>query len=94
LLGGAKDLNPLNQFYWLEVDTSDIQGAPSKTRWTFYNYCEVQNGRNSNCSKNKADFPFEPDRTFGTTNGVPNDIIENHDVSIFIPKPSVSVCSF
>lgn len=86
VLAGAFDRSPLNQFYWLEADTSGIQGAPDQTRWTNYGYCGVQNGKNYNCSSNKPDFAFQPDKTFGTTQGVPQDFIENHDTYYYLSR--------
>lgn len=78
LLAGSRDSAPLNNFYWLEADTSAIQGAPSVTRWTTYNYCGVEDGKNADCSPNKADFPFDPVRNFGTEDGVPDAFIDTN----------------
>ena len=63
LLGGAVDTNPTNQYYFLEADTSGIAGAPPLTRWTFWNACGVQNGRNT-CPKIRAAYPLDPPRNF------------------------------
>ncbi|KAG5362154.1 SUR7 family protein [Yarrowia sp. C11] len=75
LLAGARDSAPLNNFYWMEASTSSIPGAPDTTRWTTYNYCGVADGKNADCSPNKADFPFDPVRNFGTEEGVPEEFI-------------------
>ncbi|CAN6650120.1 uncharacterized plasma membrane protein YNL194C [Trichomonascus vanleenenianus] len=86
VLAGAKDSSPLNKFFWLQADTSAIPGAPPETRWTFYGYCEVKDGNNYNCSSNVAAFAFQPDRTFGTTTGVPSDFINNHSTYYYLTR--------
>jgi hypothetical protein len=83
ILGGIKDATPLNQFYWFQADTSAIQGAQPITRWTLWGMCGVDaNSKNTNCTANKPDFPFDPINNFNTQNGVPNDFIVNRDVSM------------
>ncbi|KAJ5693060.1 Actin cortical patch SUR7/pH-response regulator PalI [Penicillium macrosclerotiorum] len=80
LLGGARNSNPLNQIYFLQADTSNIPGAPSTSRWTFWNLCSVTNGKND-CGSSHPDFPFDPpsSRNFGTTENVPSEFIgTNH----------------
>lgn len=76
LLAGARNSNPLNLVYFLEADTGNIPGAPSTSRWTFWNLCGVTNGRN-NCGDAHVDYPFDPPshRTFGTTENVPREFI-------------------
>ncbi|KAJ5805449.1 Actin cortical patch SUR7/pH-response regulator PalI [Penicillium pulvis] len=77
LLGGARNSNPLNQIYFLQADTSNIPGAPSTSRWTFWNVCSVtDNGRND-CGSSHPDFPFDPPRAdnFNTTTNVPHQFI-------------------
>ncbi|KAL9010440.1 MAG: hypothetical protein Q9173_004622 [Seirophora scorigena] len=46
LLGGAVGGNPVNQFYFLEADTSGLGNAAANSRWTFWNACGVVDGRN------------------------------------------------
>ncbi|ANB14323.1 Fmp45p [Sugiyamaella lignohabitans] len=82
VLGGSRNSTPLNEFFWLEADTSKVPGAPSLTRWTFYGICHVVDGRNANCTSNKADFGFDPIHTFGTHTGLPDDFATSRDVSI------------
>lgn len=77
LLGGARNSNPLNQIYFLQADTSNIPGAPTTSRWTFWNVCSVtDNGRND-CGSSHPDFPFDPPRAnnFNTTENVPHQFI-------------------
>lgn len=71
-LGGVRNSNPLNIIYFLQADTSAIPGAPTTSRWTFWNLCSVEGGK-SICGENVPDFPFDPasPRNFGTTVNVP-----------------------
>lgn len=81
LLGGAVDHNPTNRFYFLQADTSGIAGAGPLTRWTFWNACGVDNGRNS-CPKVHPAYPLDPARNFdGPDDGIPQQFIE-YDVHI------------
>lgn len=76
-LGGARNSNPLNQIYFLQVDTSRIPGAPALSRWTYWNLCAVNDHGKSECGTNYPAYPFDPPshRTFGTTEGIPKDFI-------------------
>lgn len=76
-LGGVRNSNPLNIIYFLEADTSAIPGAPTTSRWTFWNLCSVADGK-SICGENIPDFPFDPasHRNFGTTVNVPSRFVE------------------
>ncbi|KAJ5933370.1 hypothetical protein N7454_005699 [Penicillium verhagenii] len=76
LLGGARNSTPLNEIYFLQANTSAITGAPSVSRWTFWNICSVSNGKNV-CGSSHPDFPFDPTRSdnFNTTVGVPHQFI-------------------
>lgn len=81
LLGGARNSNPLNQIYFLQVDTSNIPGAPELSRWTFWNLCRVDANGKSQCGKSYPDFPFDPPshRNFDTTTNIPSAFIgTNH----------------
>jgi hypothetical protein len=75
-LGGVNNHTPLNDIYFLQVDTSSIPGAPSTSRWTFWNICSVSNGK-SQCGATHPDFPFDPpsSRNFGTNTNVPGAFI-------------------
>ena len=77
LLAGVKNSNPVNQFYFLEADTSSIPNAPALSRWTFWNLCPVgPDGRNA-CGAVHPAFPLNPpsERNFGTTKNVPSQFI-------------------
>lgn len=75
ILAGTQNVMPINDTYFLQADTSSIDGAPSITRWTLWNYCGVSDGVNSDCTKVRAANPFLPQQNFGTENGVPDDFI-------------------
>lgn len=94
LLAGVRDKTPLNQLFWIEFDTSNIQSEsvsyiPNPVRWTFYNYCGVSsNGRNFNCTSTSAAFPFTPQEAFDTTTGIPEDFITNRDTYYYLTRIS------
>lgn len=81
LLAGAINGSPVNKFYFLQADTSNIPGAPRLARWTFWNICDGSSGLNvcgntgyGNISPAR---PFDPPsgRNFGTTDNVPAQLI-------------------
>ena len=77
LLAGAVNHNPVNQFYFLQADTSGIPGAPTTSRWTYWNVCPLgPNGRND-CGTVHPAFPLDPPSTgnFGTTTDVPSQFL-------------------
>ncbi|KUL86536.1 hypothetical protein ZTR_04246 [Talaromyces verruculosus] len=78
-LGGVNNHTPLNNIYFLQVDTSSIPGAPSTSRWTFWNICAVSDGK-SQCGSSYPDFPFDPpsSRNFNTTTNIPGAFIGTH----------------
>ncbi|KAF4943056.1 hypothetical protein F66182_18875, partial [Fusarium sp. NRRL 66182] len=75
-LAGVNNHVPLNEIYFLQADTSNLPGAPSTSRWTFWNICSVSDG-DSQCGSVHPDFPFDPpsSRNFGTTTNVPGAFI-------------------
>ncbi|CAI7579847.1 unnamed protein product [Penicillium glandicola] len=77
LLGGTRDNKALDQVYFLQADTSNISGAPSISRWTFWNLCGVKDGNKNDCGSSHVDFPFDPPshRNFDTTVNVPAEFI-------------------
>ena len=75
VLGGASDKNPLFKFYFLQADTSGIAGAAPVSRWTLWNVCSVQAGKNS-CPGAHAATPLDPPKNFvGPDNGIPPQFI-------------------
>jgi hypothetical protein len=77
LLGGATNHNPTNQFYFLQVNTKGIPGAPPVSRWTYWNLCPVTADGRNNCGDVHPAFPLDPPshRNFGTTQGIPKQFI-------------------
>lgn len=75
ILTGGVNGAPLNKFYFLEADTSNIPGALNPARWTFFAICGAENGLNANCRSPKPALPFDPPRNFGTETGVPDQFI-------------------
>lgn len=72
LLGGASNHTPLNNIYFLQVNTSSIPGAPAISRWTFWNICSAVDGK-SQCGSSHPAYPFNPPSTdnFGTDDNIP-----------------------
>lgn len=77
LLAGTRNTTPLNQVYFLQADTGNIPGAPSLSRWTFWNLCGVTDSGKNDCGSSHPDFPFDPPshRNFDTTENVPSQFI-------------------
>jgi len=84
VLAGAIDHGPVNKFYLLQADTARIPGAPSVSRWSYWNVCGVRNGRtvcgDQNYSNVHPAFPLDPTshRNFDTKVGVPQNFIDHH----------------
>jgi hypothetical protein len=77
LLGGANNHTPLNDIYFLQVNTSNIPGAPDVSRWTFWELCRVDSNGKSRCGSSHPDYPFDPpdSRNFNTTVNIPHQFI-------------------
>lgn len=77
LLAGAVDGFPVNRWYFLQADTSNIPGAPALSRWTYWNVCGVEGARtvcgDENYSNVHPAFPFNPPgrKNFDTEVNVP-----------------------
>jgi hypothetical protein len=87
ILSGSSDHTPLNKFYWLSADTSNIKGAPSESAWTFWGVCEKSNY--SECTLGPA-YPISPKDNFHTTQGVPSDFVDNRDTYYYLTRFSFS----
>jgi len=86
LLNGAVNHGPVNKFYILQADTSNIPGAPALARWSYWNVCGTRDGRTyCGSSKNYENvhpaFPLDPisHRNFDTRVNVPHNFIKHHD---------------
>lgn len=62
LLSGGVSHFPITQFYYLDaaLTVPAITSPDGRVRWTNYNLCGVQNGRNVNCGPTKAAYGFNP----------------------------------
>lgn len=84
LLAGAVDGFPVNRWYFLEADTSNIPGAPPLSRWTYWNVCGVDGARtacgDANHEKVHPAFPLDPSspRNFDTDVNVPRNFVEHN----------------
>ncbi|KAJ2967457.1 hypothetical protein NQ176_g9651 [Zarea fungicola] len=55
ILAGVTDSSPLNKTYFLQADTSGIDGAHDISQWTYFYVCGPGN---KDCGKAKAALPF------------------------------------
>ncbi|KAL6241450.1 Eisosomes component [Rhinocladiella similis] len=92
LLAGAVDHGPLNKFYFLQAETGNIPGAPPVSRWSYWNVCNVENGRtvcgDENYSKVHPAFPLDPSshRNFDTDVNVPRNFVRHHGYYFFMTR--------
>lgn len=74
ILAGVTEDQPLDRTYFLEADTSGIQGAKDTTRWTFLYFCDQNN---ENCGDSR------PAPAFGkawapNARGAPERLVGSH----------------
>lgn len=83
-LSGAVNGGPVNDWYLLQADTSNIPGAPATSRWTYWNVCPERNGKTDCFGGNRAHyshvhpaFPLDPPsgREFNTHQNIPANFI-------------------
>ncbi|KAK4690130.1 hypothetical protein P7C71_g6594, partial [Lecanoromycetidae sp. Uapishka_2] len=74
IIAGGSNKSPPNEFYFLQADTSGIPGAAPISRWTLWNSCGVTGNRNA-CPKVHPAYPFDPKNNFGTTTGIPPELM-------------------
>lgn len=85
LLAGAVDGSPVNRWYLLEADTSNIPNAPPLARWSYWNVCGVDGDRtacgDADYEQVHPAFPLDPSshRTFDTRVNVPPNFYDNHN---------------
>lgn len=91
VLAGTRNVNPLNQIYFLQADTGRIPGAPQQARWTLWNSCETSpNGRND-CTFTRAAYPFDPRRNFASEENVPVEFlgsVRRDDDDLYLGEPA------
>lgn len=83
VLSGSSKHFPLNRFYWLSADTSDIKGAPNRSAWTFWGVCEKNDY--SKCTLGPA-YPISPVDNFSTEDGVPQKFIDNRNTFYYLTR--------
>jgi len=71
VLSGLKSTTPLNLTYFLEADTSSIQGARPVSRWTYFYICGADN---TDCGSPVPDLPIGY-AWIGGTDGVPAELV-------------------
>lgn len=90
VLSGSSKHAPLNKFYWLEADTSNIPNAPAdRSAWTFWGVC--QKNDYSNCLLGPA-YPISPPDNFGTHENVPQDFINNENTYFYLSRFAFAFC--
>lgn len=77
VLGGTRNVTPLNDVYFLRADTSNISGAPRMTRWTLWDACATSPDELNDCGSAKPAYPLDPPRNFGTL-GVPGGFLNTN----------------
>lgn len=81
ILAGAIDHAPVNRWYFLQADTSNIPNAPALSRWTFWNICDGASGHNicsgSGYGSVSPARPLDPPAgsNFGTDTNIPQAFI-------------------
>jgi hypothetical protein len=71
ILAGVSDVPPFDKTYFLQVNTSSIQGAKPISQWTYFYICGANN---QNCSAATAALPFGY-AWLGDTNGAPSELV-------------------
>lgn len=83
ILGGSLKKLPMGEFYWLKADTSKIPGAYNETAWTFWGICQANDF--SDCKYGPA-VPISPVTNFNTTEGVPQEFIDNQSTYYYLSR--------
>lgn len=84
LLSGGVQKNPINEFFYLDaaLTVPGIDSPDGRVRFTNYNICGVQNGRNVNCGPTKAAFGFNPVNDISSSDpSLPAGIVANNSKS-------------
>ncbi|SCW00767.1 LAFE_0C11540g1_1 [Lachancea fermentati] len=92
VLSGAINDYPVDRFYWVQGDTSNISGAPALSRWTFWGVCDRNSSGSTVCSDLSPAYPISPVDNFGTTVNVPSDFVDNRSTFYYLTR--FSFCFF
>lgn len=86
ILSGSITHYPINRFYWVQGDTSNIPNAPSTTRWTFWGACSIQDGVTT-CGEHLGPAtPISPKDNFDTTVNVPHKFIQHRNHFFYLSR--------
>ncbi|GMM38266.1 hypothetical protein DASC09_056050 [Saccharomycopsis crataegensis] len=77
---------PLDHFYWLEADTSDIPNAYANTRWTYWGLCEKVGSVSKNCYDIGPAIPISPVDNFETETNIPDYVVNNRDTFYYLSR--------
>lgn len=93
LLSGAIHGSFVNDWYFLEADTSNIPNAPPTSRWTYWNVCGIDDSNRNDCGDRPYEqvhpaFPLDPasPREFGTTVNMPANFVDNHGYYFYMTR--------
>lgn len=86
VMSGSTDSFPINRFYWVQADTSNIPNAPSTSRWTFWGVCELGRDGNNNCPSLGPAYPFSPVDNFGSNSNVPSSFVDSRDTYYYLSR--------
>ncbi|KAI5963038.1 SUR7 [Candida pseudojiufengensis] len=90
VLSGSSRHRPLNKFYWLEADTSNIPNAPaSRSAWTFWGVCDKNDY--SNCLLGPA-YPISPVDNFETTRNIPEKFSSQENTFYYLSRFAFAFC--
>lgn len=87
--------SPLNRVYFLQSTSNGINGSPgaratglNPVRWTYLAICGARGSRNADCSSRGAAIPFDLERNFGTTQGVPQYFLDHSSYYYYTSRVS------
>ncbi|RCK57845.1 Protein SUR7 [Candida viswanathii] len=90
VLAGSSKHFPLDRFYWVEADTTNIPNAPAnRSAWTFWGVCDKEDY--SNCLLGPA-YPILPQDNFGTTVNVPENFLNNENTFFYLSRFAFAFC--
>ncbi|CAK9440126.1 uncharacterized protein LODBEIA_P42260 [Lodderomyces beijingensis] len=90
VLSGSSKHSPLDKFYWLEADTTNIRNAPAnRSAWTFWGVCDKEDY--SNCLLGPA-YPISPVDNFDTTENIPDFFINNEATFYYLSRFAFAFC--
>ncbi|KAH3902841.1 Sur7p SCDLUD_000433 [Saccharomycodes ludwigii] len=87
ILSGSINHFPINKFYWLSANTSNIPGAPYDiSRWTFWGLCAEKNDKNVCSNYLSPAYPISPKDNFDTTTNLPPSFVSNRSTYFYLTR--------